>query len=46
MVRRAGRYSSEEIHAALFPHGAPKPKTVKELKECIRARMRKRHARN
>ena len=45
VVRRAGRYSSEEIHTALFPHGAPKPKTGKELKEGIRARMRKRHAR-
>jgi AbrB family looped-hinge helix DNA binding protein len=46
VVRRAGRYSSEEIHAALFPRGAPKPKTVKELKEGIRARTRKRHARH
>jgi bifunctional DNA-binding transcriptional regulator/antitoxin component of YhaV-PrlF toxin-antitoxin module len=47
IVRRAGRSSFEDVHAALFPEGAaPAPKTTQELKEGIRNRMRKRHARD
>jgi AbrB family looped-hinge helix DNA binding protein len=46
VVRRAGRFTSDEIHAALFPDGTPKPQSVKALKEGIRARMRKRYARD
>lgn len=45
VVRRAGRYSSEDIHRALFPEGPPKPRTLEELKEGIRQYMRKKHAR-
>ena len=45
VVRRAGRYSSEEIHAALFPAGVPPTRTAEQLKEGIRELMRKRHAR-
>jgi len=45
VVRRAGRFSSEDIHFALFPEGPPKPKTLKELKEGIREYMRRKHAR-
>lgn len=45
VVRRAGRYTFEDMHAALFPHGPPKARSLKELKDGIRARMRKRHAR-
>jgi AbrB family looped-hinge helix DNA binding protein len=45
VVRRAGRYSFEDIHSALFPDGPPKPTSTKELKEGIRKHMRKRHAR-
>lgn len=45
VVRRAGRYSSAEIHAALFPAGAPAVRTAEQLKEGIRKQMRKRHAR-
>lgn len=45
VVRRAGRYSSEEIHAALFPSGAPPARTVEQLKEGVRELIRKRHAR-
>lgn len=45
IVRRAGRYSSADIHAAIFPNGVPRSKTAKELKEGIRQLMRKRHAR-
>jgi AbrB family looped-hinge helix DNA binding protein len=44
VVRRAGRYSSEDLHRALFPKGAPKRKTLAQLKEGIRRYVRKRHA--
>jgi AbrB family looped-hinge helix DNA binding protein len=45
VVRRAGRYSSAEIHQALFPKRAPRPRTVEQLKEGIRRYARRRHAR-
>ena len=45
VVRRAGRYSSEEIHQALFPGKAPRRHTTAELKEGVRKSIRKRHAR-
>jgi antitoxin PrlF len=45
VVRRAGRYSFEDIHAALFPDAPPEPKSTEELKEGIRKYIRKRHAR-
>jgi AbrB family looped-hinge helix DNA binding protein len=45
VVRRAGRYSSADIHAAVFPNGVSQPKTGRELKEGIRQLMRKRYAR-
>lgn len=44
VVRRAGRYSSEEIHRQLFAE-TPKPRDISELKEGIRRHMRKTHAR-
>ena len=44
VVRRAGRFSSEDIHRALFPKGPPKAKTLKELKEGIREYIRRKHA--
>lgn len=46
IVRRAGKYSSADIHAAVFPNGVSQSKTRKELKEGIRRLMRKRHARD
>lgn len=46
VVRRVGRYSSEEIHAAIFPNGVSRPKMATEMKEGIRRLMRKRHARD
>jgi bifunctional DNA-binding transcriptional regulator/antitoxin component of YhaV-PrlF toxin-antitoxin module len=46
IVRRAGRYSSEDIHRAVFPKGAGSGRTVSELKEGIRRQIRKRHARS
>jgi len=44
VVRKAGRYTSEDIHRTLFPT-APKPRTLAELKDGIRRDVRKRHAR-
>ena len=45
VVRRSARFSSEDIHRALFPQKAPKPKTLEEMKEGIRRRARERYAR-
>jgi antitoxin PrlF len=45
VVRRAGRYSFDDIHSVLFPDAPPKPGSTKELKEGIRKHMRKKHAR-
>ena len=45
VVRRAGTYSSADIHAAIFAEPAAAPKTAAELKDGIRRAMRKRHAR-
>jgi AbrB family looped-hinge helix DNA binding protein len=44
VVRRAGRYSSEDVHRALFPKRPPRPRTVEELKAGIRRYVKKRHA--
>jgi antitoxin PrlF len=44
VVRRAGRYTSEDIHRALFP-AAPHPRTLEELKQGVRRYVRGRHAR-
>jgi AbrB family looped-hinge helix DNA binding protein len=43
IVRKAGRYSSDDIHRALFPT-PPKRHTVDEMKDGIRTHVRKRHA--
>jgi len=45
VVRRAGRYSSEDVHRAVFPKGRPKPRTVAELKSGIRRYVKTQHAR-
>lgn len=44
VVRRAGRYSSADIHVAIF-RTTPRPRTVEEIDEGIARRMRKKHAR-
>ena len=46
IVRRAGTYSSADIHFAIFAGRAAAAKTVTELKDGIRRQMRKRHARH
>jgi antitoxin PrlF len=45
VVRRAGRFTSEDIHRVLFPDGPPKARTLAELKDGIRQYMIERHAR-
>ena len=45
VVRRAGRYTCEDMHRALFPKGAPEPRPLEELKEGVRRYIRRRHAR-
>ncbi len=45
VVRRAGAFSSEDIHRALFPEQPPEQRTLGELKEAIRQRARERYAR-
>jgi len=45
VVRRSGRYTSEEISRSLFPKKLPNPKSLDELKEGIRRRTRERYAR-
>ena len=45
VVRRTGRYSSLDIHRALFPNGPPKPLSVEQMDDAIRAHMRRKHAR-
>jgi len=44
IVRRLGRFSSEDIHLALFPQEPPKPRTIDDMKEGIRRRVRERYA--
>jgi AbrB family looped-hinge helix DNA binding protein len=44
VVRRAGRYSSEDIHKVLFKT-PPARRTMEELKEGIRTHVRRKHAR-
>jgi AbrB family looped-hinge helix DNA binding protein len=46
VVRKAGRYSSEDIHKRLFPKGIPARRNLDELKEGIQKTVRKRHARH
>jgi AbrB family looped-hinge helix DNA binding protein len=43
LVRRSSRFSSADIHKAVFS-SKPKERTLEELKEGIRTYIRKRHA--
>jgi antitoxin PrlF len=44
VVCRAGRYTSEDIHRALFPKRTPKPRTIEELKAGIGRYVKARRA--
>ena len=46
VVRRSGRYASEDIHRALFPKKAPARHTIEEMKESIGQRVKDRYARH
>jgi AbrB family looped-hinge helix DNA binding protein len=45
VVRRAGRFSSQDIHQALFGPRQPETRSLHELKEGIRRYARRRYAR-
>jgi AbrB family looped-hinge helix DNA binding protein len=45
VVRRAGRYTSEDLYHALFPSGRAQSATLDDLKDGVRRSVRKRHAR-
>jgi len=46
VVRRAGRFTSEEIHRTLFPKALPRARTIEEMKAGVRRYLKKRHARD
>jgi AbrB family looped-hinge helix DNA binding protein len=45
VVSRAGRFSSEDVHLALFGARTPATRSPDEMKEGIRRHARKRYAR-
>jgi AbrB family looped-hinge helix DNA binding protein len=42
VVRRVGKYTSEDLRKVLFPDGPPKRRTLKEMDEGIAQYMRQR----
>jgi AbrB family looped-hinge helix DNA binding protein len=45
VVRKAGRYSSEDIHRAIFPQGKLAVKRIEEFDQGVRQFIKKKHAR-
>jgi AbrB family looped-hinge helix DNA binding protein len=45
VVRRVGQFSSEELHAALFPVRSPKARSLDQLKASVRRHLKAKHAR-
>jgi antitoxin PrlF len=45
VVRKVGRFTTDEVHAALFPNTPPRRRTLVELKAGIAAHLRRKHAR-
>lgn len=45
VVRHSGRYTSLDIHNAIFPEGAPKKVSLEDMKASIGKFVRGRHAR-
>jgi len=45
VVRRSARFTSQDIHRALFPGQPPESRTTGDMKEGIRRSVRERHAR-
>ena len=44
VVRRAGRFTSSDVHEALFTQDARKGKQVPDVKQAIQKYIRRRHA--
>jgi AbrB family looped-hinge helix DNA binding protein len=44
VVRRATRYTSQEIHKILFPDGPPTPHSLDELKEGVGQAIQEKYA--
>ena len=44
VVRRSGRFSSEDIHKAIFGDRTPRKRSLEAMKEGIRRYVRKRYA--
>ena len=45
VVRRAGKYTFDDIHKRLFPNGPPKRRSLKELKKGIEHYIWEQHER-
>jgi antitoxin PrlF len=45
VVRKAGRFTFEDMRRVLFPNRPPKPRTLKEMKEGIEREIRRKHGR-
>jgi antitoxin PrlF len=45
VVSRAGRYTFEDIHRALFPRRSPDPRSIDEMKAGLRRYVKARRAR-
>ena len=45
VVRRVGKFTSEDIHRVLFPDGPPKPLTFEEMDQAIEEHFREKYAR-
>jgi AbrB family looped-hinge helix DNA binding protein len=43
VVRRVGKYTSEDIRRRLFPNGPPKRASIKQMKEGIEQYIREKH---
>jgi antitoxin PrlF len=46
VVKRSGKYTSEDIRKALFPDGPPKRVSLKEMKEAIGRGIAERYERS
>ena len=46
VVRRSGKYTSEDIRRVLFPDGPPKRASIKDMKEAIGRGISERYARS
>jgi AbrB family looped-hinge helix DNA binding protein len=45
IVSRAGRYTSQDIHRALFPKRPPRARSIDEIKQRLRRHVKTRYAR-